>query len=404
MAGIIAAEKNGSQVTGVAYESKIVRISHRMYFSSTIASELASGINWAWESTSNGGAGVDVINCSWGDRDAYHNVHMELHSTVLEQAIVDAMTKGRGGKGCVVVFAAGNSGSLGAIVNYPANFHDNILVVGSIDQTGARSSFSGYGAGLDVVAPGGSIWSTIPQSSIDYMSGTSMAAPNVSGIAALMLSVTPSLSASQIEYIIKQTTSSIGWNNQIGSGLVDAYAAVMAATPTPVRIDVQVYNLTADDHTGMIMSVEGNVNGSYQILNSGELGVATPSYGESFYPGISFIATPGDVISNFRLTLSSEFILPRAWDVSFGFDSSGIGARNLSRYYEGYPVSSDYSNLVVPVNNSGIITMYMFLDNPYMRRIPLPDGTTTLVTEAEFEKLMRQNADGTYEPIKQAAE
>ncbi len=186
VAGIIAAENNGDQVTGIANESSIVRISHESYFSSTLASEYASGINWAWKSTANGGAGVDIINCSWGDRDGNHNVHNELHSTILEQAIVDAMTQGRGGKGCVVVFAAGNSGHLGAIVNYPANFHPDILAVGSIDEAGNRSSFSGYGTQLDVVAPGESIWSTIGGGSTGYMSGTSMATPHVSGIAALL--------------------------------------------------------------------------------------------------------------------------------------------------------------------------------------------------------------------------
>lgn len=233
VAGIIAAEKNGVQVTGVAYESKIMRVSHDMYSSPTISSELASGINWAWQN------GADVINCSWGDRDQYHNLHMEMHSALLEQSIVDAMNKGRENKGCVVVFAAGNSGELGAIINYPGSYHDNILVVGSIDQSGLRSSFAGYGTKLDIVAPGRSILSTIPGST-GYMNGTSMAAPHVAGIAALILSKYPNFTQKQVADIIESTARKVGgysyttqsgrtngtWNNQTGYGLVDAHAAL----------------------------------------------------------------------------------------------------------------------------------------------------------------------------------
>ncbi|MEA5127570.1 MAG: S8 family serine peptidase [Proteiniphilum sp.] len=322
VAGIIAAEKNGIQVTGVAYESKIMRVSHDIVFTSTMSSELAAGINWAWQN------GADVISCSWGDRDQFHNVHMEMHSSLLEQAIVDAMNKGRGNKGCVVVFAAGNSGTQGAIINYPASFHDNILVVGSIEQTGLKSPFSGYGTKLDVVAPGGSILSTIPGGT-GLMSGTSMATPHVAGVAALILSAYPNLTRKQIVDIIESTARKVGgytyttqagrpnggWHNQMGYGLVNAYRTLTAPleitgqsqvpmntvvtyyiqTP-PTGLSVSGYSITPSSYTitriasdRTSMDVKFTVGGQYTLVARYSLpggGVHTVS------KSISVVGTP----------------------------------------------------------------------------------------------------------------
>ena len=87
-------------------------------------------------------------------------------------------------KGGVVIFAAGNDGiENGAPANY-----EPILAVGSIGMDGTRSSFSNYGSWVDICAPGESIYSTVPTNSYANMSGTSMACPHVSGVAALVVS------------------------------------------------------------------------------------------------------------------------------------------------------------------------------------------------------------------------
>jgi subtilisin family serine protease len=67
------------------------------------------------------------------------------------------MIQGRGGRGSVIIFAAGN---YAPVMDYPANSNNNILTVGSINSNGYRSSSSGYGTQLDVVAPGNNILST----------------------------------------------------------------------------------------------------------------------------------------------------------------------------------------------------------------------------------------------------
>lgn len=230
VAGTVAAVRNNNlQVVGVAPESKIMRVSHDLYSSSTISAELASGINWAWQN------GADVITNSWGDQGGA--LYGQLQSAILEEAIVNAMTKGRNGLGCVVTFAAGNKSPK---MDYPGTFHDDILTVGSIDSNGSKSSFSGYGVKLDVVAPGNGILSTLPNNSTGSMSGTSMATPHVAGVAALVISKNPSFTRLQVVSAIEGSAKKLAnytfnttsgrpngtWNNQVGYGLVDAYAAI----------------------------------------------------------------------------------------------------------------------------------------------------------------------------------
>lgn len=233
VAGTIGAIKdNNLQVVGVAPLSKIMSVSHSLSLTPNISAELASGISWAYQN------GADVINNSWGDQGG--QLYNQLHSTILENAIISAMTSGRNNKGTLIVFAAGNYGSSGPIMDYPGNFNDNILSVGSITSIGNRSNFSGYGTKLDVVAPGSDILSTIPGNSTQSLNGTSMASPHVAGVCALVLSANPSLTGQQVRDIIEQTSQKVGtysysnisgrvngtWNDQMGYGLIDAYEAV----------------------------------------------------------------------------------------------------------------------------------------------------------------------------------
>lgn len=152
----------------------------------------------------------------------------------------------------------------GSPIDYPANYHPDILAIGSITSSGQRSSFSNIGTQLDVVAPGSSILSTGLNNSINTQSGTSMATPHVAGVAALILSVNPCLSVQQVNDIIEQTSQKVGgysytnssthpngtWNNEMGYGLVDAYAAVhMAQSMGSPTLDLYVKDSPDDDGT-----------------------------------------------------------------------------------------------------------------------------------------------------------
>ena len=232
--GVIFSSHNENRIAGVAPNASMINICHPMYISTTISEEFAVGF---FNAIING---AYVITNSWGDQGgAFYN---DLHSAILENAIDNALDNGRNGKGCVVVFAAGNYNT---VMDYPGTYRDDILTVGAIESSHLRSYFSGHGTKLDVVAPGSEVYSTIPYGYYCNMDGTSMAAPHVAGIAALVLSANPDLTGQQVRDIIERTAMKIRtdqytysldnihtngtWNNEMGYGLVNAYAAVTEA-------------------------------------------------------------------------------------------------------------------------------------------------------------------------------
>ena len=251
VAGVIGAVRNNNlDVVGVAPKSKLMGVSHSLISWAYSSEYFANGINWAWQN------GADIINNSWGDQGGrYYN---SFHSALLEDAIINALTEGRNGKGSVVIFAAGNNSGY---IDYPASFNDDLIAVGSVMSTGLRNSHAGYGNDLDVVAPGDGIVSTTFHEGATAGiggtttgSGTSFATPYVSGIAALILSIDSSLSGKEVNDIIEQTAQKVGgydysihenrpngpWNNEMGYGLVDAYAAVLMAAQKHNSLDLYI--------------------------------------------------------------------------------------------------------------------------------------------------------------------
>lgn len=204
------------------------------------AIQIANAFSWAWRN------GADVISNSW---------YSEVESQVIDDAILEAMTKGRNGKGCVVVFSSGNDGH--DTIGYPADFHPNVLTVGGIDYNGKRANEkkfdfgSDYGEVLDVMAPSVNIVTTTTNHKEGFYNytmdfdGTSAACPHVSGLAALILSVNPDLTALMVNDIIETTARKVHtdlytystvngrpnglWNKEMGYGLIDATAAVQFA-------------------------------------------------------------------------------------------------------------------------------------------------------------------------------
>ncbi len=245
-AGIVAAKANNNKGTaGVAYNCKILPIYDG---GGVVTAKIVAAINWAREN------GADVISISNGYTE----------TTELSNAIHTAATVGRNNLGCVIVAGSGNDDI--STVIYPAN-HPDVISVGAINQNGNRAddSFgniklwgSNYGDNLDVVAPGVGIYTPgmqkIPANynTVDngtdgiYFSGfygTSAACPHVSGVAALILSVRSDLRQEQVRRVIESTCTKLPaygfsnkpnrlngtWNNEVGYGLVNAYAAILSA-------------------------------------------------------------------------------------------------------------------------------------------------------------------------------
>lgn len=200
VAGIIAAANDGIGITGVAPNATIMPIRVLDRNGLGRISETLDGIRYAVEN------GADVINLSLGGNDYISEV-LETISWAVEQ-------------GVVVVVAAGNESR--SFPSYPARFANQAgIAVGSVDRYNQLSNFSNR-AGISpldyVVAPGGDggwadagdIYSTVPlgYSGVPYrfFSGTSMAAPHVSGVVALMLQANPNLTPTEVEQILIQTS------------------------------------------------------------------------------------------------------------------------------------------------------------------------------------------------------
>lgn len=218
-AGIAAAVRNnGIQVAGVAPDAKIVSISNSLRSSTNSRLKRADGFVWAYKT------GVDVISNSWGSTTQH---------AAINEAIADAFKYGREGKGCIIVFAAGNDGNRFPVA-YPANCNDKIIAVGALDRDGTIAYFSQTGDKLDVVAPGVDVLSTIPNNDTISWPGTSMACPHVAGLAALILERNPRLTVTQVNDLIEKNTKKVGpmvynetrkngtWNSHYGYGLIDA--------------------------------------------------------------------------------------------------------------------------------------------------------------------------------------
>ena len=243
VAGVVIANHNAGQIAGITPNVSVMPISHPMNsYSKQTAKELATGISYAWKQ------GADIINCSWG----MHRKEKEFlfFSRILEDALEDALDKGRSGKGCVVVFASGNvdfeDHPFDTRLFYPSYRIPELLVVGNVQNENvsySRAYDSCYGQKLDVVAPGEGIHTTNLNNGYITARGTSLAAPYVSGIAALILSVRPDLTRQEVVDVIEKTARhelfgtqyefedksgrpNGKWCEEVGYGLVDAYAAV----------------------------------------------------------------------------------------------------------------------------------------------------------------------------------
>ncbi|OGM20610.1 hypothetical protein A2771_01465 [Candidatus Woesebacteria bacterium RIFCSPHIGHO2_01_FULL_38_26b] len=200
VAGISAGiTNNGVGIAGIGWDSKLFSVKVLDDSGSGYYSWIANGIMWAADN------GADVINLSLGG---------SLSSFTLENAVNYAWNKG-----VVIVAAAGNRGSTSR--TYPA-YYSNAIAVAATDSTDKKASFSNYGSWVEVASPGVSIYSTYG-SGYEYLSGTSMATPFVSGLAALIKAKNPAFSNSQIRGKLESSSDAIS-----GTGFYWTYGRINA--------------------------------------------------------------------------------------------------------------------------------------------------------------------------------
>ncbi len=228
VAGTIAAVTNNAKgVAGVAYGAKIVPV-RVLGTCGGYDSDIADAIVWASGGSVSGVPAnanpAEVINLSLGGSGAC--------GSTTQTAINGAVSRGT-----TLVIAAGNDNTNVSNAS-PANCN-NVIAVASITSTGARSSFSNYGALIDIAAPGSNILSTLNSGtttpgaeSYAAYNGTSMATPHVAGVVALLqaVSTTPKTPA-QVEALIKANVTPFPStpSQSIGPGILNAKAVVDAA-------------------------------------------------------------------------------------------------------------------------------------------------------------------------------
>ncbi|OBP14270.1 peptidase S8 [Rheinheimera sp. SA_1] len=243
VAGTIAARTNNNLgVAGVAYNAKVVPV-RVLGKCGGYTSDIADGIIWASGGTVSGVPAnanpAKVINMSLGGSGAC--------DSTTQAAINSARSRGT-----VIVVASGNDNANANNFN-PGNCA-GVVNVAATNRSGGRAYYSNYGTSIDVAAPGGAMNSandvngvlstyntgtTTPGSdSYGYSQGTSMAAPHVAGVAALILQKKPTATPDEVESILKTTTRTFPATcTNCGTGIVDAAAAVVKAsgtTTTPV--------------------------------------------------------------------------------------------------------------------------------------------------------------------------
>ncbi|WNS79523.1 S8 family serine peptidase [Domibacillus sp. DTU_2020_1001157_1_SI_ALB_TIR_016] len=192
VAGIIGARNNNFGVKGAAYESELYAVKAFDQNGEAYLSDLIEGIDW---SISNG---MDIINLSSG--------------TQIESAVLHSVIDRAYASGLLIVAAAGNDGApdgLEDTVDFPARY-SSVIGVGAVDSYFNRAPFSSTGPAVEVAAPGVRILSTYLGNQYAYMSGTSMAAPYVTGELVLLKQAYPRLTIEELRQVLIEHTRDLG--------------------------------------------------------------------------------------------------------------------------------------------------------------------------------------------------
>lgn len=366
VAGVAAANSNNATgIAGVCWFCKILPVKvaerdNKGNWTATVAS-LASGIDWAWQN------GADVLNNSWTmsgpDADPFATVQL---------ALLNARTAGRNRKGSAIVFASGNENN--NQVAYPASLNSYVIAVGASNWCDQRKTpvnnacnnnnaswGSNYGSALDLVAPGEAIY-TLCNGSKDcvtdtfgnkyvYASGTSLAAPFVSGTIGLLYSLNPNLTPLAVQQILQSSAKDLGIagrDDETGYGRLDAYKSIR-----------QLYNLS--------LSVTDNRT----LAHAGENLVYTLAYANT---GSTAMGSP---VLTVQLPAYTTY-----WNSSPAFSAQGGGVYTLN--LSTLPGNSTGSATFTVKTQPGSAGQKMVLDASIAGAFPESDSTDNTAADTTY--------------------
>jgi subtilisin family serine protease len=210
VAGIIGAAENGIGIVGVAPQATILPVRVLGANGTGLSTDIAQGITWATD------RGAAVVNLSLGS---------DIDSPSVDSAVAYAVAHG-----VVVVASAGNTGDTTGLPEYPGAL-DAVIAVAAVGRTGAIAPYSTQADYVDVAAPGTDILSTVPTSTWEKKSGTSMSAPHVSGLVALLIDARGPIAPATMRARLTSTATDAGPNGfdpAYGWGRVNPLAALTA--------------------------------------------------------------------------------------------------------------------------------------------------------------------------------
>ena len=210
VSGIIAANTNNSQgIAGVSWNTKVLSLKVTDDYGQARVSNVVRALDQAYQK------GVKIV-------------HISLSTNQFSQTLKDAIKQAHD-RGILIISTAGNSGI--EELRYPAAF-DGVIGVGAVDESKQREFYSTTGEHITLVAPGASIYTTSINSTYDKVSGTSFAAPQVSGAAALIWSIAPNLTNNEVRKILINSANDLGISGkdkEYGYGLLNIEKAVELA-------------------------------------------------------------------------------------------------------------------------------------------------------------------------------
>ena len=300
-----AAGNNGTGVASVAWSARIMPVRIAAPDGYAYFSTIAQGLTWAANS------GARVANISYG---------VSSSSTVRSAA--DTMRS----KGGVVVVSAGNSGA-----DTGGTPSDSMVVVSATNSSDARTSWSSYGADVDLAAPGENIYTTARGGGYSYRSGTSFSAPIVAGAAALIKSMRPDFTAPQIEAALFSSADDLGATGKdafYGYGRLNTAAALAATGTAPTDTTAPSVNIAAPTGGTVTGTITVSVNATDNVgVTRVDLMIGGTTVGSDTSAPYSFVVNTA-TLSNGTASLSAS-----------AYDSAGN--RGMSA-----PVSVAISNYV----------------------------------------------------------